>query len=61
MYLETNMKQFINVLLSVMMVALIVDAVAFVMWSLSGQTPIDGFYIGAITKNILHFVVTVFN
>lgn len=60
MYLETNMKQIINVLLSVMMVALIVDAVAFVMWALSGQSPIDGFYIGAITKNIIHFVASLF-
>ena len=60
MYFEPNMKKITNVLLTVIMVALIVDAVAFVMWALSGQTPIDSFYIGAITKNIIHFVASLF-
>ena len=60
MYLETNMKQIINVFFTVMMVALIIDAIAFVSWSLSGQVPVDGFYIGAITKNIIQLVASLF-
>lgn len=60
MYFEANMKQIINVFLTVIMVALVVDAFAFVMWSLSGQVPVDGFYIGAITKNILSLIGNLF-
>jgi hypothetical protein len=29
------------------------DLVGFVAWVASGQTPADGFYIGAITGNII--------
>lgn len=33
------------------------DALCFIAWALSGQTPIDGFYFGAITANILNFII----
>ena len=39
--------------LSVLAVIMLVDAVGFLMWQVSGQTPIDSFYIGTITKNLL--------
>jgi len=34
----------------------IVDLLAFTMWTLSGQTPQDGFYIGMITGNIIKLI-----
>ena len=29
------------------------DMLGFMLWSLSGQTPVDGFYIGRMTAEVL--------
>lgn len=36
---------------------LVLDALGFVAWSVSGQQPADNFYIGAITTNILKAII----
>lgn len=36
---------------------LLIDAVCFFLWALSGQHPADGFYLGAITKNIISLFI----
>lgn len=33
------------------------DAMAFAIWILSGQTPVDGFYLGALTANIIKLFI----
>jgi|LSQX01.1.fsa_nt_gb hypothetical protein len=38
---------------AVALAILMLDALAFFAWVLSGQTPADGFYFGAITANII--------
>ena len=48
------MKQLFNFLLYVFIIIMIIDGVGFVMWSLSGQIPANEFYIGSITKNLIH-------
>lgn len=38
------------------MIILLVDAIGFVMWALSGQSPADGFFVGRITRSIVQEV-----
>jgi len=37
---------------------LLIDCIGFCFWILSNQTPIDGFYIGRITAEVLRFVIS---
>lgn len=39
---------------------LALDALAFCAWIVSGQHPIDGFYFGAITANIIKALLALF-
>lgn len=41
---------------SVIGFVLAVDFIFWISWALSGQTPVDGFYAGAITQHILQFI-----
>lgn len=34
--------------------AVMIDVLGFLMWTLSGQTPVDGFYIGALTETVIN-------
>lgn len=36
---------------------LALDFLAFALWIISGQQPVDGFYFGAITANIIKAVL----
>lgn len=36
-----------------------VDVFGFMAWVASGQTPADGFYIGAITANVLRALLNI--
>ena len=38
-------------------VVVAVDLFGFMAWIASGQTPVDGFYIGAITANVLRAII----
>jgi hypothetical protein len=42
-----------NAVAIVIVVILVIDFACFIAWGLSGQTPVDGFYAGAITSNVL--------
>lgn len=35
----------------------LIDFIAFIAWIISGQVPVDGFYIGAITGNALKLII----
>lgn len=41
----------------VIVLVLLIDVGGYVAWVLSGQTPPDGFFVGAITWNIIHLIV----
>ena len=43
------METFLAVVLSI----LLVDVLGFVAWAISGQTPADAFFIGAVTSSIV--------
>lgn len=43
-------------ILTIIAVALVIDFLFFLAWAMSGQMPVDSFYIGAITRNILQAV-----
>lgn len=43
-------------ILTIAVVIIAVDFLGFLAWGMSGQMPVDGFYVGAITRNILQAV-----
>jgi len=45
-----------KVFLTWVSVILALDFFGFIIWSLSGQFPIDGFYLGMITSHILRAI-----
>ena len=47
------MKDFLFVMMCMIIGVLAVDLIGFGMWVMSGQQPVDGMYIGAITTNIV--------
>lgn len=36
---------------------LLIDALGFLLWAMSGQLPVDDFYIGTITAHILRMAI----
>ena len=47
------MKDTLKIIGGVIAFILMADAFCFMLWIVSGQYPVDGFYFGAITANIL--------
>lgn len=47
------MKNIITIVVAVLMI----DLVGFILWSASGQFPMNNIYIGVITKTILSLVI----
>jgi hypothetical protein len=47
------MKDTLKIIGGLMLAVLMLDALCFMAWVASGQHPVDGFYFGAITANIL--------
>lgn len=45
------------IILIIIAAVLIVDAISFMAWVVSGQTPVDSFYFGAITSNIIKLLI----
>lgn len=50
------LNKIIGTIFIIATVILSIDFFGLMVWVLSGQTPVDSFYIGAITKNILMFL-----
>ncbi len=50
------MSRFKEVLWLLLMV-MVVDLLGYVAWAVSGQFPVDGFYIGAITHGIVKVLI----
>jgi len=51
------MKNIINIIIGAFAVIGLVDLLGFTAWILSGQTPADGFYIGALTANFISLFI----
>ncbi len=44
-------------ILTIVALALFIDFIGFTAWATSGQKPVDNFYVGAITTNVLRTVL----
>lgn len=51
------MKNIIKIVGGVIGAVLALDAFVFIAWILSGQYPVDDFYIGTITAHILRAII----
>jgi len=51
------MRESLKIAGGVLLAILAVDFFCFMAWILSGQTPTDGFYFGAITANIIRAIL----
>jgi flagellar basal body-associated protein FliL len=47
------MKETLWIMVVLVVFIILADITGYVLWELSGQTPADGFYVGAITNSIL--------
>ena len=50
------MTKIISILPKIISIILIIDVIGFVCWVSTNQLPVDNFYIGIITKNILQVI-----
>ena len=41
---------------TVIAIIIMIDMFGFMIWALSGQTPINGFYIGSITSSTINLI-----
>lgn len=53
------MKNFLATLSALVVGYLAIDMLAFIAWALSGQHPVDNFYIGSVTAYILRAILRV--
>jgi hypothetical protein len=53
----TAIKAFLLFLVAVGLGILFVDFIGFLAWIISGQFPVDSFYLGSITSNLIQFLI----
>ena len=51
------MKHILKIVGGVITAVLVLDAFGFIAWVLSGQHPLDNFYIGTITAHVLRAII----
>ena len=51
------MKNIFKIVLQVIVIVLVIDFAGLVWWTKSGQKPVDSFYVGAISANIINKVI----
>jgi len=51
------MKYIFNIMVQVLVIVFIIDFTCFMWWTMSGQKPVDSFYVGAISANIINKVI----
>lgn len=51
------MKNTLKIIGAIIAIVLVIDALGFTAWALSGQHPVDGFYIGTITTHTLQAII----
>lgn len=49
--------QLLQGIATVMITILMIDMMFFTLWIISGQQPVDNFYFGSITNNILKAII----
>lgn len=48
-----NIKETSKIIFMIVVAIMVIDFLGAVSWAMSGQRPADGFYVGAITVNIV--------
>lgn len=46
-----------QIILTIVAVVLVIDFLGFTAWAMSGQRPVDSFYVGTITTHALQAVI----
>lgn len=54
------MKNLFNILLNIAIVYMILDAIGFMLWALSGQHTADSFFLGMVTLKIIKTLIAIF-
>lgn len=49
-------RDIFNIIFSALLLFIVIDVIAYVSWTVTGQTPIDNFYLGALTNLILQTI-----
>ncbi len=47
----------LKIIWNFLFIVLVVDFVGFMYWVMMGQTPLDNFFIGSITTNIIRSII----
>lgn len=50
------MKDIIAIAFTLLFWVFMLDFVSWVMWALSGQNPVDNYYLGTVTQHILQWI-----
>lgn len=53
----TNIKNAAKFIIGVATLIMAIDFIGFIAWAMSGQLPVDGFFIGTITTHILRAIL----
>ena len=53
MSVAKQMKDSIKIIIAILVTLILVDVAGWEAWSISGQQPSDGFYLGAMTAKVL--------
>lgn len=54
---KTPLRVFSEAILTVIVIYLFIDFVSLILWVYSGQHPVDGFYLGSVTANIIKLFI----
>lgn len=57
LYENINLLDIFNFALATVLIVLAIDFVGMVAWSISGQLPLDGFYVGRISTEIIRLFI----
>jgi len=55
--MKAKTMEYIDMVTMIVVAILVIDFVGFVAWVMSGQVPPDGFFVGAITKNVINLFI----
>ena len=51
--MTTIFKNIMSLAITLFIVYMVIDVASFLMWAVSGQTPVDNFFIGGVTATII--------
>ncbi len=55
---KNKVVKFLIVLANIAGIVFIIDFIGFMFWAMSGQIPVDGFFVGTITQHLLSAILS---